>query len=541
MAEQSPVNRPEVSSPQPIDPPAVRAQLDRILDHPLFSQAHRQARFLTFVVLAELDGRGHQVSQYAIAVEVFDREPTFDPLDDSIVRVEARRLRAKLTEYYAGPGREDPVVIRVPKGAYRATLQGAPRRPTEAGDDDIATIAVMPFDNFSDTTDDDYFSDGIAEDIITDLSKISTLHVVSRHSTFAYKGDWSRARDIHEDLGARYVLAGSVRKAGQRIRITAQLVDGATERQIWSGRYDRELADIFAIQDEVSKHITEALKLRLTPVETRRLGRPGTDNLEAHDLFLRGRDQFYRFVPEGLRAADELLTRAVEVDPSYAEAHAWRSRCLTILLLTGLEASEDRTLVPALAAARRAVELDPLLPLAHAKLGWALMWNRQIEDALASTERAVALSPSSSEALLWRSLVLSSAGQGDEGLEAVQTSMRLDPYFTVTHLMAAGLAHFASSRYPQSLNYVERAIRRNPSFVFGHLIRGAILGAMDRKDEARTATDALRTRADAKRVRERAFFFNAPQAFRRFDDGLDKAGLPRSTVVDGLGTASPGS
>ena len=375
-----------MTSPAPVDPRLAEAQLDRVLNHPLFEQADRQRRFLAFVVREALQGRGDGVNQYAIAMEVFDRDSSFDPLSDSIVRVEARRLRAKLAEYYEGPGRDDPIIIRVPKGAYRARLSVGPRVRPETSRNEPVTIAVMPFDSFSNHPERDYFSDGIAEDIMTDLSRVSNLQVVSRHSTFAYRGDWSRARDIYEDLGARYVLAGSVRRADGRVRITAQLIDGATERQIWSGRYDRRVDDVFAIQDEVSRQIVRQLALELTPTEARNLGRSPPVDVEAHDLFLRGREQFYRFTPEALTAATTLITRATEVDPTFAEAHAWRARCLTILLLTGLDTDRTRTIEPALMAADRAVALDPDLPLAHAKRGWALMWNRQIDAALRSTD-----------------------------------------------------------------------------------------------------------------------------------------------------------
>ena len=413
----------------------------------------------------------------------------------------------------------------MPKGAYRARLTAAARSSRRSDALEAPTIAVMPFDNFAQPPEDDYFSDGIAEDLITDLSRVSGLQVVSRHSTFAYKGAWSKARDIYDDLGARYVLAGSVRRSGKRVRITAQLIDGDSERQLWSGRYDRDLEDIFAIQDEVSKSIAVALQLQVSLNPAKPKG-AGAESLEAHDLLLRARDQFYRFDREGLLAATELVTRAVALDPNYAQAHAWQARCLTILLLAGLKTSKERTIVPALRAAQRAVELDPELPVAHAKVGWTLMWSRRIEEALQSTQRAVELAPTSSIVQMLRSLVLSSAGRGEEALVAIETSMRLDPYYTVTHLIALGLAYFAAARYEQALIHIDRGLQRNPNFVFSHLIRGATLGEMERFEEARAAIDRLRARGDAARVRAEAFFFNDADTFRRFDDGLTKAGLP---------------
>ena len=240
---------------------SIREQLDKLLQSNLFDKSGRQSRFLKYIVEEELAGRGSRVSQYGLATDVFDRDATFDPLVDSIVRVEARRLRSKLAEYYLEQGPSDPIVLKLPKGRYRISVLGNSHdetwcvqpttsttnrvtrsTPNFVEDTSLAevaekpTIAVLPFDNLSGDSEQDYFCDGITEDIITDLSKISGLSVISRHSTFVYKGQSLNCREISDDLGANYVLEGSVRRVGDQVRISAQLIDATTDNHLGSCR-----------------------------------------------------------------------------------------------------------------------------------------------------------------------------------------------------------------------------------------------------------------------------------------------------------------
>ncbi|MGI9332707.1 MAG: tetratricopeptide repeat protein [Gammaproteobacteria bacterium] len=527
----------------------IREQRDRLLRSEMFEKASRQSRFLAYVIEEELAGRGHRVSQYAIAADVFDRGESFDPLVDSIVRVEARRLRSKLTEYYVENGRHDPVIVSLPKGHYRISIEcspggGAPSKPGS----DVATrservnstapardapanlvekpsVAVLPFDNLSGDPEQEYFSDGITEDIITDLSRLSGLLVISRHSTFVYKGKARNTKEIGDDLGARYVLEGSVRKVDDRIRVSAQLIDASIDNHLWAERYDRKLDDVFAIQDDVARNIVSALKLRLTGVEDRRLGHRGTADTKAHDLFLRAQEQFYQFTPESVRNADALLSRSIEVDPNYAEAYAWRSRVLVFALIAGMDPAREQTMERALASARRAIALDDLLPVAHASLGWALMWNREVEEAAAEANRALELDPNFADGFLWHSLILSSAGRGEEALESIEQGIRLNPYYTVTYLNAVGIAHFALEQYEEALIHFERGVQRNPSFIFNHLFKTSTLGLLGRTKDATMARSRLLEFDQHQRVVRESFFFNNEALFRRYRDGLARAGM----------------
>ena len=231
----------------------------------IFSQAERQRRLLSYLVSETLDGRGGRLKGYSIAIAVFDRGADFDPSTEPIVRVEAARLRSKLREYYEREGRDDPLRIEIPKGSYAVQI-GASKieRTREAPTrEDKPTIAVLPFANLGDDPSQEYFADGIAEDLTTDLSKLSGLVVISRHSSFLYRRSSKPAGEIAKELGVRYLLEGSVRRADTRVRIGANLIDTATGAQIWAERYDRELSDIFAVQDDVARRIVASLKVKL--------------------------------------------------------------------------------------------------------------------------------------------------------------------------------------------------------------------------------------------------------------------------------------
>lgn len=534
---------------------AIREQLSRMLQCDLFAQANRQCRFLNFIVEATLSGQAERLNQFMIGVDVFDRDESFDPVTDSIVRVEAGRLRSKLNEYYAGIGQDDPILISLPKGGYGVLIQiksgqEATRAPTSeriskqpktslivlvvgliiggvyvgffmpanietTGDLSNALqtqnadntsesvvqlikrqaekpiIAILPFDNMSTDPAQEYFSDGITEDIITDLSIISGLTVIARHSTFVYKGKSFSIREIGEKLGARYVLEGSVRKDGNRLRITTQLIDSLTDTQIWANRYDRNLDDIFAIQSEVSRMIVNALEVKLTDLEQKRLGHKGTDNTEAHDFFLRAREQFYLFTGEDINNSINLFSKSIDLDPLYAKAYAWKSRVLVYTFITGINNSSKETIGPALALARKAIELDDLLPMAHANLGWALRWSQEIEEAISEVGVAIELDANFADGYLWQSLILSAAGRGQEALVSVEQGIRVNPNYGVTYIFALGRAYLILGQNENALYQFDRGVVRNPNFILNHVYKIFVLELVGKNEEAAAAEDEL--------------------------------------------------
>ncbi len=530
----------------------IREQLNRILQSALFVQSDRQSRFLKYIVEATLAGDAERLKQFLIGLEVFDRDESFDPVVDSIVRVEAGRLRSKLREYYIEVGQNDRILIELPKGGYGVQIQEMTDEIEPANlTDDITnagqspdsvrthkgttltnatvaknpTIVVLPFDNLSTDPEQEYFSDGITEDITTDLSKLSGLFVISRHSAFTYKGKAVKVRDLSADLGVRYVLEGSVRKAGDRLRINAQLIDALTDNHIWSDRYDRDLNDIFTIQDEVSRMIVTALEVKLTIKEEDRLGHKGTNNVEAHDLFLRGQEQFYLFTPEGINNGIELFSKSIDLDPHYAEAYAWKSRATLFPYIAGINSSEEETVKPALTLAIKAVELDDLLPLAHANLAWALKWLQKTDEAIIEAKKAIELNPNYAEGYLWQSMILSSSGRGQEALAAIEKGIRINPHYTVTYILALGLANFTLGLYKKALTHFQRGIERNPNFIPNHIYKTCIYGLLEKKEDAEAAKVALiRVNPDYKNSAAYNFYTD-----KRLDklllDGSHKAGL----------------
>ncbi len=257
------------------------------------------------------------------------------------------------------------------------------------------SIAVLPFNNMSGDTEQEYFSDGITEDIITDLSKVSGLFVVARNTAFTYKGKAVKVQDVSKELDVRFVLEGSVRKAGSRVRVTGQLINGETGGHVWADRYDRELTDIFAIQDEITHAIVEQLKVKLLPQERQSIAQAPTDNIEAYTYYLRGRQFFHRHSKSYYQLARRMFAKAVELDPMYARAYAGIADCDSFLFL---HYHVDIAIDTILATSAQALALDAGLAEAHASRGLALSLAEKYEEAMTEFERAIELDPNLFEA-----------------------------------------------------------------------------------------------------------------------------------------------
>jgi len=390
---------------------------------------------------------------------------------------------------------------------------------------DKPSIAVLPFENMSDDPMQEYFSDGISEDILTDLSKLSGLIVISRHSTFVYKGKSVSAQQVSQDLGVRYVLEGSVQRAGDKIRITAKLVDAITNDNIWADRFDRKLDDTFSLQDTVSRKIVDALKLNLTDLEEQRLGHVGTQNKEASDLLLQAREQFNAYTTVGINNAIGLASQVIEMDPNYAEAYTTKSKVILFTLMTGMSISADETLIPAMALARKAVELDNLLPSAHATLAWALMWHREIDEAITEIERAVQLDQNDADTLMWQSMILSSAGRGKEALEAIEKAMRINPHFQVGYIFSKATAHLSLGQYEKANFHYDKGIERYPNFMPNYLLKLVALLSLDKNDELiATRNEILKINPEFK-VSPVHVFFNDIRLYKLQTDAFTKADL----------------
>jgi adenylate cyclase len=464
----------------------VQACVDKMLATDIFAQAERQRRLLAYLVSETLCGRGDRLKGYTIAMAVFDRGADFDPAIEPIVRVEAARLRAKLREYYDGEGRSDPLRIEIPKGSYAIRICAAKadeeRRDHFATAGDKPSIAVLPFANLSDDPSHDYFADGIADDLTTDLSKLSGLVVISRHSSFLYKRSDKSVGAIAKELGVRYLVEGSVRRAEKRVRVGASLIDTVTGAQIWAERYDRELSDIFAVQDDVAKHIVKSLQVKLVGAESDRLGHEGTSSAEAHDQLLRGLERFWRYDWKSVQEAVQFFEEALRIDPDYAAAHAWIARAQ--MFLWALTNSNGRMIETAFDHAQRAVMLDDELPLAQTMLGYIHLWRREGDKALDAGRRAVALDPNNADARLFLSIILHGLGRSKEGLEYVRSAIRLNPHPSAFYLTALGANYTGLRQYEEAAAAFTEGIKLSPTFAVNHLLLATTLLALGRTKEA---------------------------------------------------------
>jgi TolB-like protein len=301
------------------DQKAIREQLDRILHSGPFLHSRRRQRFLEYLVNEALAGRGERLKGYNIALEVFDRPETFDPAIDPIVRIEAARVREKLREYYEVDGQIDPIHIDLPKGSYTPKIEfrheGVPqlarRRapPTQEGTPTVPSVAVLPFDDLSAGQNLGYLGDGVAEDLITVLSRFPDLAVVARTSSLAYKGKAVDIRQVGRELGVDYVVEGSVRKDGEKLRIVSQLIDTKTGEHVWAERFDRSGPDPWALQDEVTGMIVSAItgeKGALKQAQYRQAWGKDATTLEEYHYYLRGHEQYLKFTKEGIERSGEI-------------------------------------------------------------------------------------------------------------------------------------------------------------------------------------------------------------------------------------------
>jgi adenylate cyclase len=488
-----------------------RTCLDRILASPCFVQSERQQRFLKFIVTETLAGHTDRLKGYTIAVEVFDRDVSFDPAIDAIVRVEAARLRAKLREYYEREGGTDPVRFELPKGAYVIRMQWRAAHTTQSLQEspdtraqtvghamstglrpieDRPSLVVLPFANMSSDSEQEYFADGITDGLITELSRLPGLFVISRHSSFVYKGVSKRAEEIGAELGIRYLLEGSVHRAAERVRITAQLIDAASGAHQWAERYDRELKDIFAVQDDVTQRIVNVLQVKFAANARERMSHGGTVNVEAHDCLLRGLERFWKFTPESTREARVQLVRAVELDPGYAAGHTWLARVLVFRWIMLWDPNPE-TLERAYDHIRLAVDLDPKAPHAQAVLCWVQLWRKQGEVAIAAGWRAVHLDPNNADAYFFLSFALAVSERGEEALHNVVKAMRLTPHPSAFYQTALGLCYFVLEEYDLAIAACKRGVEVTDGSIPNHYWLCLIYTLLGRDQEARVERERL--------------------------------------------------
>jgi adenylate cyclase len=393
---------------------------------------------------------------------------------------------------------------------------------------DLPVIAVLPFDNMSGDPDQNYFSDGITEDLITDLSRISGLFVIARNTMFTYKGTAVNVQEVGNELGVQYVLEGSVRKVGNRVRVNAQLIDVANGHHLWAERFDREMTDVFALQDEITQKIVSALAVTLTPDEQQQLSQAAKANPEAYDMLLRGLEKYRRFTRETNVEAREYFERAVAIHPDFARAHADIALTHVDDAFQGWTESRERSSQLALEMAQHALTLDDNSRIGRFALASAYLNMKRYEDALAENARVLDLDPNYAEGHAERGLILNHVGRPAEGLEAIRTAMRLDPRHPFFYVWILGQAHFLLRQTEEAIAQFEKTIESNPDFVVGHLMLASAYAHEGRIEDAEwEAEEALVLLPNFTLAAEREkATYKDPAHLEYYLEGLRKAGMP---------------
>jgi adenylate cyclase len=454
-------------------------------------------------------------------------EAIAEPGGICVNRIVRDQVRDKLAIAFEDIGEQTLKNIARPVRVYRVRLSTPDTAPStspvrtapELALPDKPSIAVLPFANMSNDKEQEFFADGIAEDIITALSRYPSLFVIARNSSFTFRGRAVDVKQVGRELGVRYVLEGSLRKPGNRIRVTAQLVEAATGNDVWAERYDRDLADIFAVQDEITQATTIAIAPAIAEAEQQRAMRKPPDSLDAWAAYQRGLWHLSKASAEDDALAEKFFQRATDLDPMFAGGYIGLAAFLS--RAKGTQSQEE-------ALARRAVALDGGDAEAHARLALALNARGDHQGARAQAERALAICPNLAAAHGALGVVLAYSGRPREGLAALETCIRLDPRapFLVNRLNQVALAHYFCRDYEAAVEAAERAIRSFPDFPSPYRWLAAALGELGRTAEAKEALEkAVAVSPDAFdfQVRARPPWFR-PEDHARMLDGLRKAG-----------------
>ena len=406
-----------------------------------------------------------------------------------------RQIRDKLDANFLDSGERQLKNIARPVRIYEFYPDTSPAGKTPASElarPDKPSIAVLPFQNMSGDAEQEYFADGMVEDIITGLSRFKWLFVIARNSTFAYKGRSVDIKQVGHELGVRYALEGSVRKAAGRVRITTQLIDAETGAHVWAERYDRSMDDIFALQDEITLSTVAAIEPSVRRAEIERAKRKRPENLDAYDLVLRATPLADTGMPDGASQALPFLERAISLDPNYALAHGQAAFCHEILYIRAGRREETRS--AAIRHAHSAIALGPddASALVYGGIAIGLV---EHDRALAQEvfESALAVSPSAAWAYLWGALILGWGGDAERAIEWGERGIRLSPFdpWITAALHGISMGHFLNGRYDDAAKAARRAIRSKPGFSISHMFLAAALAKLGRMDEAKAAAERV--------------------------------------------------
>jgi adenylate cyclase len=447
------------------------------------------------------------------------------------------QIENKLPLRYDYLGEHEVKNIAKPVRVYKAQIEpeAAPSRPPVevASREKMAyplpekpSIAVLPFVNMSRDPEQEYFSDGITEEIITALSKVPNLFVISRNSTFTYKGKPVKVKQVSEELGVRYVVEGSVRKIGDRIRITAQLIDALSGHHLWAERYDRDLKDIFALQDEITLKIITALQVKLTAGEMVHVMAKGAKNLDAFIKYMQALELFDKSTKEGNAQAKKLLEEAIALDPGYPRLYMGLAEAHVVDVWLGATESPEQSLARAIELAQKAISLDDSSAAAYSVMGWVYAMKRQYDQAIAECERAVSLDPNSADNFLRLGIAFNWAGRAEEAIPYIQNAIRLNPLPDAEYFIPLAVAYRDSGQYERAIEASKKVLQREPNSQWAYIHMAVSYIRLGREEEARAAAAEI-LRITPKFSLERyakILPFPQPIADRVVED-LRKAGL----------------
>jgi TolB-like protein len=442
------------------------------------------------------------------------------------------QVRNRIETTFEDLGDQEVKNVSQPVQAYAIRLNDSDAPPA-SGDPAISdkpSIAVLAFENMSGDTEQDYFADGIAEDIITALSRFHWFFVISRNTSFTYRGVATDAKRVAEELGVRYVLEGSVRKGGDRVRITAQLIDAHVDHHIWAKHYDRELADIFAVQDEITEQIIRSVAPGIISTEMQRAQRKDITTLGAWDRIMRAHWHFARFTKEDNIEARRLLTEASQIEPSSAIALGDLAMIHVLDAHWGWCVSRDQSLAAAAELARHAVTIDESNAWGHTALGFVELFSNRHDEAIRRLEHAIELSPNDANAHGFLSMTLALAGDYDGAVAQVNEAMRLSPRdpFLALWYNSRSVAAFVGKRYEEAVVWAKKTNEENPRFPGAYRLLTSSCGQLGRLDEAKVAREKLLRLAPGMTIattRKQVPWKN-PDDRDRYLEGLRKAGLP---------------
>lgn len=421
---------------------------------------------------------------------------------------------------FVGSVREDKnsaaLPLLLPSGQLKPLI--LPERPS---------IAVLPFANLSTESRQEYFADGIAWDIITALSRMRWLFVISRSSSFAYKGRTADIRQIGHELAVRYVLDGSVRKIDDRVRITAQLVEAATGAHLWAERYDYTVADTFAVEDEITRSVVGAIEPELHKVEQQRAIRKSSENVDVWDHYMRGMWRFYQFTAEDNAAAEEIMRETIELEPTDALGYVGLARTLTQKIVCEWDEDISATRSAGYAAAQRAVELDDKDPYAHYTLAWQSLMNLDHSISIPAAQRAIDLAPNFALGHFVMGVARVFAGHFESGVDAFQHAMRLSPHDPMTFhfCIHLALARYHQGRHEEAVELARAGIELRPAHCLFRVL-AACYGQLGQRSEGLAALTEMRRRMpkNAERLWRFALPYADPAHLADLIDGLRKAG-----------------